>query len=293
METKANYVAVGAFVLACMVGLVVTVLWLAGTQNISYSFYTVRFHGSVTGLGKGTVVRYNGLEAGRVEDLVLDPKDPKTVLATIKVDQNYDIHSDAVASIASQGLTGGSYVLITGGSIDKPVLRHVSYADLEEDPVIQSVPGTFERLENKLDVLADKISVVADRVNLVLDDKNRAAIADILKNIDALSATLSRNSANIDATLRNTKDATANLATASRDLHPALVQANAALQHIDKLANDADNVVNKAGDSIEDVPALLADARRLVNSLNKLSDELNREPTRVIFGDRRKGYTPK
>ena len=30
METKANYVAVGAFVLACMVGLVVTVLWRLG-----------------------------------------------------------------------------------------------------------------------------------------------------------------------------------------------------------------------------------------------------------------------
>ncbi len=28
METKANYVAVGAFVLACVIGLVVTILWL-------------------------------------------------------------------------------------------------------------------------------------------------------------------------------------------------------------------------------------------------------------------------
>ena len=33
METKANYVAVGAFVLTCMIGLVVTVLWLANTGN--------------------------------------------------------------------------------------------------------------------------------------------------------------------------------------------------------------------------------------------------------------------
>ena len=32
METKANDVAVGAFVLACAVGLVVTILWLAGVQ---------------------------------------------------------------------------------------------------------------------------------------------------------------------------------------------------------------------------------------------------------------------
>ena len=33
METKANYVAVGAFVLACVIRLVVTSLWLAGVQD--------------------------------------------------------------------------------------------------------------------------------------------------------------------------------------------------------------------------------------------------------------------
>ena len=41
METKANYVAVGAFVLACVIGLVITVLWLAGAQySQEYSLTT-------------------------------------------------------------------------------------------------------------------------------------------------------------------------------------------------------------------------------------------------------------
>ena len=40
METKANYVAVGAFVLACVIGLVVTILWLAGVQySQEYAYY--------------------------------------------------------------------------------------------------------------------------------------------------------------------------------------------------------------------------------------------------------------
>ena len=55
METKANYVAVGAFVLACAVGLVVTILWLAGVQySQEYAYYQANFKGPVTGLGKGT-----------------------------------------------------------------------------------------------------------------------------------------------------------------------------------------------------------------------------------------------
>jgi phospholipid/cholesterol/gamma-HCH transport system substrate-binding protein len=291
METRANYIAVGAFVLACMFGMVVTVLWLAGTENITYSFYTVKFHGSVTGLGKGTIVRYNGLEAGRVEDLIIDPNDSKSVLATIKVDKTFDIHNDATAAIASQGLTGGSYVELLGGTMANPTLAHMGHRDIERNPEIKSIPGTFEKLEQKLDQLTDKLNITAERVNLVLDDKNRKAIAGILDHVEVITGTLANRSADIDATLRNAADATHNIAIASHDLHPTLVQADTTLKKLDTLATDADRVVT--GDGVAQLQALVADSRRLVGSLTKLSDELNREPTRIIFGDRRKGYTPK
>jgi phospholipid/cholesterol/gamma-HCH transport system substrate-binding protein len=291
METKANYIAVGAFVLACMFGMVVTVLWLAGTENIAYSYYTVKFHGSVTGLGKGTIVRYNGLEAGRVDDLVIDPTDSKTVLATIKVDRNYDIHSDATAAIASQGLTGGSYVEILGGSMTNPILAHQGSRDIETNPQIRSVPSTFEKLEQKLDALADKLNITAERLNLLLDDKNRKAIASILVNLDVVTGTIARRSADIDTTLHNAADASHNIAIAARDLHPTLLQADVTLKKLDQLSADADKVVT--GDGVAQLSALVAESRRLVGSLTKLSDQLNREPTRIIFGDRRKGYTPK
>jgi phospholipid/cholesterol/gamma-HCH transport system substrate-binding protein len=291
METRANYIAVGAFVLACMFGVVVTVLWLAGTENITYSYYTVKFHGSVTGLGKGTIVRYNGLEAGRVEDLIIDPKDSKSVLATIKVDKTFDIHDDATAAIASQGLTGGAYVELLGGTMTNPTLVHMGYRDIDRNPQIKSIPGTFEKLEQKLDMLSDKLNITADRVNLLLDDKNRKAIAEILNHVDVITGTLANRSADIDATLRNAADATHNIAIASHDLHPTLVQADVTLKKLDTLSTDADRVVT--GEGVAQLSALVADSRRLVGSLTKLSDELNREPTRIIFGDRRKGYTPK
>ncbi len=71
METKANYVAVGAFVLTCIVGLVVSIMWLAGVQYAQeYSYYTTNFKGPVTGLGKGTVTRFNGIDVGRIAVLV-------------------------------------------------------------------------------------------------------------------------------------------------------------------------------------------------------------------------------
>ena len=65
METKANYVAVGAFVLACVMGIVVAILWLAGAQyRQEFAYYRTYFTGAVTGLGDGTNVRYNGIDVG-------------------------------------------------------------------------------------------------------------------------------------------------------------------------------------------------------------------------------------
>ncbi len=139
--------------------------------------------------------------------------------------------------------------------------------------------------------MVDKVNRIADKLYNSLSEKNQKAIADVLANLDTLTTTLAEHKGDIEATLRNTNEATHNFAIASRDLHPTLLQANATLRKLDKLSADADSVVT--GDGVAQLSALIADSRRLVGSLTKLSDELNREPTRVIFGDRRKGYTPK
>jgi phospholipid/cholesterol/gamma-HCH transport system substrate-binding protein len=291
METKANYVAVGAFVLACILALVVTVLWLAGVQySQEYVFYTTKFTGSVTGLSKGTVVRYNGIEVGRVESLDFAPNDPSSVIATLEVRPDLAIYNDAKASIASQGLTGGSYVEIIGGK-KRDETDKLPQTTRHPYPEIQSQPSVWATLEESAPQVVDKINKIADKLNNILDEKNQQAIADILHNVDTLTTTLAEHKGDIEATLRNTNEATHNLAIASRDLHPTLLQADATLKRLDKLSSDADSVVT--GDGVAQLSALIADSRRLVGSLTKLSDELNREPTRVIFGDRRKGYEPK
>ena len=289
METKANYVAVGAFVLACMLALVVTVLWLAGVQySQEYVFYTTKFTGSVTGLGKGTVVRYNGIEVGRVDSLDFAPNDPSSVIATLEVRPDLSIYKDAKASIASQGLTGGSYVEIIGGKLrdDTDKLAQTTHKPY---PSITSEPSTWAQIEETAPQVVDKVNKIADKLNALLDKNGH--FMHILVNLDTVTTTVAARSGDIDSTLRNTAEATRNLAVASRDLHPTLLQADATLKKLDKLSTDADAVVT--GDGIAQLSSLIADSRRLVTSLTKLSDELNREPTRVIFGDRRKGYTPK
>ena len=296
METKANYVAVGAFVLVCVIGLVVTLLWLAGAQySQEYAYYQTIFKGSVSGLGKGTLTRYNGIEVGRVTDLTFDPHDPQSVIVTLQVQPHLNIREDSVASIASQGLTGGSYVEISGGTRDSPLL---TAKEGERYPVIRSKQSTLAQLEQSVPEVVAKLNVAASRINDLLKDENRKALANTLANLDTVTTMLAARSDEIDASIRHANDAVANLERASRDFQPTIAHingtidtANTTLAKYGKVADDADAFVN--GEGLGQLSDLIGDMRRTVANLNQLSAQLNKQPTVLLFGDRRKGYTPK
>ena len=289
METRANYVAVGAFVLACVIGLVVTILWLAGAQySQEYAYYQTYFKGPVTGLGKGTITRYNGIEVGRVTNLEFDPTDPQRVIVTMQVQPNLNIRDDSTASIESQGLTGGTYVEISGGTSSAPLL--VAQGD-QRYPVIRTKQSTFAQLEQTAPEVVAKLNVAASRLNDLLSDNNRRAIAHVLANLDETTQVIARRSADIDSAIANANKTMVTLNQASQDIRPALDHVDLTVQKYGKVADDADAFIN--GDGLAQLGDLIGEMRRLVSNLTQFSDQLNRQPTKLLFGDRRKGYEPK
>ena len=73
-------------------------------------------------------------------------------------------------------------------------------------------------------------------------------------------------------------------------LDTAIGEANVTLKKYGKVADSADAFIN--GEGLAQLSELIADMRRLSGNLNRFSEQLNRQPSTVIFGDRRKGYTP-
>lgn len=289
METRANYVAVGAFVLACVIALVVTVMWLAGVQySQEYAYYQTFFKGPVTGLGKGTVTRYNGIDVGRVTELAFDPNDPDSVIVTLQVQPNLNIRQDSIASIESQGLTGASYVEISGGTSKSPLL---TTRPGQEYPVIRAKQSGLQQLEQSAPEVVAKLSTAVSRLNDLLNDNNRRALAQTLANLDVTTSVLARRSADMDSALKNANQAAINLHEASADLKPTIRDADATVKKYGKLADDADAVMN--GEGVAQLPELISETRRLVANLNRFAEQLNRDPSRLVFGDSRKGYQPK
>ncbi len=136
-----------------------------------------------------------------------------------------------------------------------------------------------------------KLNVAATRLNDLLSDNNRRRLSDILANLD-------RDHLGHRQTLRRYRrhhcttptQATANLRDASPDLKPTLDHVDVTVNKFGKVADDADAFIN--GDGLAQLSDLISEMRRLVASLTKFSDQLNRDPTKLLFGDRRKGYEP-
>ena len=68
-------------------------------------------------------------------------------------------------------------------------------------------------------------------------------------------------------------------------------QVDLTIRKYGKLADDADAFVT--GDGLAQLSNLIGEMRRLVGNLDQFSSQLNRQPTKLLFGDRRKGYEPK
>src|SRR4030088_3473779 len=115
METRANYVAVGAFVLAVVALGFAAVLWLARAQlTTQYATYDIYFTGPVSGLRDGATVEYNGVPAGRVKEIRIDPGNVEQIRVTVEIENNVIIKQDARANLETNILSGVSYVQNAG-----------------------------------------------------------------------------------------------------------------------------------------------------------------------------------
>src|SRR4029453_10639536 len=209
METRASYIAVGAFVLCLLLGPVGFVIWVGKFRGEEqFARYDILFAGSVTGLQVDGTVRYRGVPVGRITDIAIDPKNIAAIRVTIEIDADTPVRTDTVASIELQGITGVTYILLKGGKQESASLPKTM---TEPYPQITSTPSRIERLFETAPDLLSKASTLIDRVTLLFSDENEKNISESLANLRALSDRFSKGGGNLDAMLESGKSAIAKI----------------------------------------------------------------------------------
>ncbi len=74
--------------------------------------------GSASGLRRGGLVTFDGVQIGEILSLKLD--NPRKVVAEVRVDKNAPIRKDTVAGLEFQGLTGVAVISLIGGESSDP-----------------------------------------------------------------------------------------------------------------------------------------------------------------------------
>jgi phospholipid/cholesterol/gamma-HCH transport system substrate-binding protein len=184
METRANYLLIGVFALVGLIGSFLFVFWLAKVDlERQYAYYDVLFD-NVSGLGMAGGVRYNGLPVGQVVMLELDDTDPSLVRVRIEVGADTPIKTDTVAKLQGQGVTGVSFVSLSGGTPDAAALPHLGEIPTEPSALQSVVESAPELMGEAIDLL--------ERLQSVVSDENTAAVSSLLSNLSSASGRLDR-----------------------------------------------------------------------------------------------------
>lgn len=287
METRANYVLIGAFTLAVVLGVFGFVYWF---QNIGgtgeRAFYRVQFEGSVSGLRTGASVLFNGIKVGEVNQLKLDPQKPKQVVAGISVDKGVAIRPDTEISLEFQGLTGISALSLKGGDPNQPPLIGGKTA-ADQMPTMVAPPGATQ------DVTAAARDALRKVQELIQD--NQAAIKAALANIETFTATLARNSDHIDNTLASIEKFSATLGRNSERVDKIMAGLQTLSAGEDGKSGDiaeavrsiktlADNLDKRTEELTKYIGGLARTGTRTLTTIDKAAKNFDANPSRIIWG---------
>lgn len=250
METRANYVWVGAITLLLLGLLAAAVIWIAQLGATNRKDYDIFFPQSVGGLANGSQVTFQGVYAGEVSEIELWRQDPEFVRVRVSLNDEIPILQGTTATI-SASFTGVSTISLGGAVRGAPAITEPGP---EGVPVIPAERGGLGEILASAPLLLERLATLTDRLTRMLSDENQASISGILANTDRISAQLADTSPQVKATLT--------------ELQATLAQSTKTLAAFEKTLQSTDALLNQEGQSLaQELRTTLRAARGAADAL--------------------------
>jgi len=276
METRANYALIGLFTLAVFTGIIGFVYWFSAARNTGVkTSYQVIFTGSVSGLSRGSLVRFNGLRVGEVTMIDLVPNDPSRVMSIIEIDQKTPVKTDTRARLEYQGLTGQASVQLSGGTAAAPALqspdgsRPIIYADRSD---FQDILETVQRLATRTDGILAKVEKVVD--------DNEGSLGSTIRSVETFAKALADNSAGVGAFLSAIGDTAQRISSLSTRLESLSTTAEELIRSVDsaslnRIVANVEGFTRVLAENRPNIDAILTEGAGLARRLTESSQRLD------------------
>lgn len=277
METRANYTLVGAFVVFFVVVIVAFILWIARVDfSRNATEYEIYFSRSVTGLKEGGTVLYRGVPVGSVKSIALDSTNVEKVQVVILIEKDVPIMEDAFASLELQGITGVAYIQLNGGTKGMPKLRPLPGMNRA---IISNRSSVFEEVTASLPEVLSQVSKTFAEIRPLFNEDNQKAFSESLKNIHTITKALAPEPGK------------------ENDLHELILSMKTGMQEIRLLVTEMKSMIAENRSSIRHftetgLPALtqfLNEGKEALIAVRRVSESLERSPSRFIYNDPRQG----
>jgi phospholipid/cholesterol/gamma-HCH transport system substrate-binding protein len=256
MERKAHYALIGLFTFAVVAGAFGFIFWLHHSSGKKQAVaYRVIFDSSVSGLQVGGNVLFNGIRVGEVTTLRLDPDKPSQVVAMLAVNKSTPIRSDTRVGLEFAGLTGVASVSLKGVSATTPLIEK----EEGEPPTLKAdASASQDMMQAAREVLNKAEEVIA---------ANQEALHQAITDIASFSASLARNTNNVDSIMNNARETASNAKEAT-------ATARIFIENLDKRTDEITIGVNR----------LTSTATKQVELAGKAITDLAHTPQRFLFG---------
>jgi phospholipid/cholesterol/gamma-HCH transport system substrate-binding protein len=302
MYSRVNYTIVGLFVVLFSVGMAWFAFWLAkyGLEE-EYSTYRIEMKESIAGLSKDSNVMLRGVDIGRVSSISINPNNIEMVELLLEIKKDIPIKEDMIASTQMLGVTGLLSIEIEGGTNSARTLEPTE----DYIPEIRSKPSLLSKFTNNLNGMSTKLELLLDQGQKMLSDKNIDEFSKILENTQ--KATLKAEELEdkgistleeIDKTLKSFREmmdhvnheftqVTDDFAEIKQVSIPTIEKLFETSKNFNRATLKFERSLNRGDYNLKKMlEPMLVDIQGLAGELNRLSRELEQNPSAVLFKSR-------
>ena len=266
METKANYLMIGGFVLGVLAFAFIFVFWMSNFGGGGQR-YMIVFESSVAGLTTGSSVGFNGIRVGEVQSFALDPEDGRKVQVLVDVRDDTPVRENSHASMQSLGLTGGTGIQVSAGTPDSPFLVATAETPI---PVIAADRGGGQGLFDAAPAVMNNANALLLRLNDLVAE-NQESIHKTLTNVENVTTMLDQRKEDISKTITDVQTG----AQSFKDLSGKLEVS---------LGDNLDSLTRTAKDSLQEFGNFMREGRRAAATLNSVLEKFEANPKSFLLG---------
>jgi phospholipid/cholesterol/gamma-HCH transport system substrate-binding protein len=266
METKANYLMIGGFVLGVLALAFIFVFWMTNLAGGGKRYFIV-FDSSVAGLTTGSSVGFNGIKVGEVQSMQLDPADARKVQVLISVHADTPVRENSRASMQSLGLTGGTGIQVSAGTPDSPFLVATAETPI---PVIAADRGGGQGMFDAAPAVMNNANALLLRLNDLVAE-NQESIHKTLTNVENVTTMLDQRKEDISKTITDVQTG----AQSFKDLSGKLEVS---------LGDNLDSLTRTAKDSLQEFGNFMREGRRAAATLNSVLEKFEANPKSFLLG---------